>query len=1108
MASSGSFTSALETILRSDHAAADRLQAMYSLLLDVCLDSVKESRMHLHTGFAVIAFAGHKHKIPGLILYNAHVFRKYAEAEKQKESDHAIQLGARVVADFLRLIVQARFSPSIHALLPSPEIYEQTEASPQGFAKNIRVAIVSNNIEDKILTGFRKDEPGNPIRIAYGLPDQDARYQEVMLTLEQTFQLPLEASLLDVEIDRDALLKPKAIVLDPDFLLDITAIAGCFDQHSISLYPFLLRKFLPRASSIPLMLGNVANYFLDELMANPTVSFRQLIRQTFRLDPLGLAQLNDADARRLVAAAEVHFRHLRKVVQQVFPKEGILPEFCYLEPSFYSEAHGLQGRLDVLYDHPKRPHEASIIELKSGKTYQPNAYGLTASHYVQTLLYDLMIRAASGGGLKPTNYILYSQSEEDQLRFAPAVRSLQYEALAVRNILLATDRALTRLDQDLDDFDAFRKLWAQKRRPTGFVRRDLDLLAHRFKHLSGLEKKFFMACTAFVAREHRLAKVGHAGGHEYGGQAALWTQAHAQKEDQYSILSGLSIVENNSNNADPDIVFERTERTNALANFRRGDLAVVYPDHGQGSPLHNQLIKGTITALDQSRVRIRLRARQFNQSFFLMHRFWNVEHDMLDSSFQGLYRSTYAFTGFTQDARSQYLGLTPPAAPTTADLELDDSCHVMTEEQRRIFHKMLQAEDYFFLWGPPGTGKTSIMLKHMVRYLFAHTRETIAVLAYTNRAVDEICAAFATLGNELAEQYVRIGSRHGCDPDYHEQLLDYKLRGVGTRRDLVQLIARHRLVVATVSSFMSKIEYLTMIKFDRVILDEATQVLEPTMAGLLPRFPKRLLIGDHHQLAAVVVQERSNSLITDSDLQEIGLHDLRVSFFERMLNRYRAHHWTWAYDQLTLQGRMHRELMEFPSQQFYGGTLQVMKGIARQEMPLPSMSSPGQLRDELILLLSEHRVIFLQVDSEALYRAKTNETEAQQVVRIISALRTLSHAQSASIGVITPFRAQIALIKQHLSEASLDEDGITVDTVERYQGGARDIIIISLCVTNAAQMQTLISKSSLGVDRKFNVALTRAREQMIVIGDASVVGVDPTYRKFVDRYHSKNLVRR
>jgi DNA replication ATP-dependent helicase Dna2 len=106
-----------------------------------------------------------------------------------------------------------------------------------------------------------------------------------------------------------------------------------------------------------------------------------------------------------------------------------------------------------------------------------------------------------------------------------------------------------------------------------------------------------------------------------------------------------------------------------------------------------------------------------------------------------------------------------------------------------------------------------------------------------------------------------------------------------------------------------------------------------------------------------------------------------------------------------------------------------------------------------------------------------------------------------SIGIITPYKAQIALIRKCMEKLPQEiTKKITVDTVERYQGGARDIVIISFCVNKLSQLETLVSLSHEGVDRKLNVALTRAKEQIVLIGNRELLSANKVYKDLIDSY--------
>jgi DNA replication ATP-dependent helicase Dna2 len=153
------------------------------------------------------------------------------------------------------------------------------------------------------------------------------------------------------------------------------------------------------------------------------------------------------------------------------------------------------------------------------------------------------------------------------------------------------------------------------------------------------------------------------------------------------------------------------------------------------------------------------------------------------------------------------------------------------------------------------------------------------------------------------------------------------------------------------------------------------------------------------------------------------------------------------------------------------------------------------------------RVLFLPVISPlALPNQKTAPEEAVHIARLVQHFKNQYAAQGKpwrpehSLGIITPWRAQIAQIRQAIAAVGLDPDEITIDTVERYQGGARDVILISCCVHSTGQLAKLVNLSVEGVDRKLNVALTRAREQVIVLGNPEVLREDARYRDFMDLY--------
>ena len=398
------------------------------------------------------------------------------------------------------------------------------------------------------------------------------------------------------------------------------------------------------------------------------------------------------------------------------------------------------------------------------------------------------------------------------------------------------------------------------------------------------------------------------------------------------------------------------------------------------------------------------------------------------------------------------------------------------------------------------------MLKHLVDYLLNNTKEEILLLAYTNRAVDEICEAIESISSEIRGQYLRIGSRYSTRMSFRDQLLSSQIQNITRRAELKNLIKGRRIIVSTVSSMIGRKGIFNLKKFDRVIIDEASQILEPMLVGLLPLFNKFILIGDHKQLPAVVSQKEEESEIKDKDLKSLGLSNRRDSLFERMMKQCEKNNWTWAFDGLSEQGRMHYDIMKFPSEHFYTGKLKVIQEpqiINKRLTEKLSYRLPeNNIRIEEVI--AQQRMIYVPTSVDrSVGKGKTNKYEANTIIDVLNAYKRMFlyngiEFSSKSIGIITPYRAQIAMVRQTLLDSRLEFENVSIDTVERYQGGSRDIIIFSLCTNRITQLNSLVSMSEEGVDRKLNVALTRAREQLIILGNKDILSSNETYSELMD----------
>ena len=583
------------------------------------------------------------------------------------------------------------------------------------------------------------------------------------------------------------------------------------------------------------------------------------------------------------------------------------------------------------------------------------------------------------------------------------------------------------------------------------------------------------------------------------GVAALWNSDFWERAEALDLLYDLTISSIDDSKRDMKIVFKRTTQQNDLVNFREGDICIVYPRNNEtDSVLNNQILKGMVSSINANEVEVRFRYKQRHKQHFVNNIHWAIEHDTLDTSYNSMYKSLFSFLNASRDKRSLLLGIT---SPTAAKIQMDKSI-TYTE---KVISKAMAANNYFLIVGPPGTGKTSVFARRLIEEYYADASKDILVLAYTNRAVNELCEAInSAFGceNGGCDKYIRVGTELSCDEPFRHRLLQNISEKSSNRATLLNEIKETRIFISTLSSINGKQELFNLKHFDVAIIDEASQILEPQLMGVLSKVEKFILIGDHNQLATIVLQNEYSSVITEQPLLDIGIENCRISFFERLLHTCKKNQWTQAFSQLKDQGRMHIDIASFPSKFFYEENLFPI--MEWQSNPLTLIDTKNTEMDSWI---ANNRMLFLSTQDmiENSASNKINHNEADTIVLLVQSIlkvykQSNKPLNTSQIGIIAPYRNQIALIKQKLATANIPEhELISVDTVERYQGSQRDIILVSFCVNKAYQLDFLCNLNKDGtVDRKLNVALTRARKQLFMVGNGQILRRHPIYATLLD----------
>ena len=919
--------------------------------------------------------------------------------------------------------------------------------------------------------------------------------------------------------DEEGILYPELIIIEPDYLVDISSVAACFEDYATTPFNYLLNKIKPSPNTEPVLLGNFAGQLLDEEVRNDTEenSYAKSVNEFFKKNAMGLltAKMNGG----FHDEAKRQKQNIRNAIKVDLPSmvSSFNPEEVILEPSFFSEMLGLQGRMDLLQlDH------RFLIEQKSGKggypQKDPNTPEVQEKHYVQMLLYVLLLRYNYREQYERNNhelqeFLLYSKYKNSLvgLGFAPR---LIFEAIKVRNGIAWSEiqyakggiKILEEISADsLNDNQISTVLWER------YQKKQIEDLLSPIRKASDLERSYYYRFMTFLEAEHLLAKFGNKT-KENSGFAAKWHESLEDKLQSGNIYDNLVLEspgEGFSGKVERVILTFKEQDDNDMSNFRNGDIVILYPyDEGKEPDVRRSMVfRCSIEDISQEQITLALRAAQSDAHVFQRSadKKWAIEHDFFDSSFASLYRGMHAFLSAPQERRDLILLQRKPEVDGSVQLRGDYGSF------NDLALRVKQAKDLFLMIGPPGTGKTSYGLLSTLREELLTPGTSVLLMSYTNRAVDEICSKLKE--NEI--DFIRIGARLSCPDEYRPYLLESKVADCVNTGDLGRQIRSVRVFVGTTTAFNSNTSIFQLKHFDLAIIDEASQILEPHLMGLLSAtddcgrigIDKFVLIGDHKQLPAVVQQDADESRVSETELNGICLTDCRLSLFERLLRQYRDD--PAVTYMLTRQGRMHHDIAMFPNEFFYHSRLQEVP-LAHQNVVLPKSVADS---NGIARILTTRRIVFVNAKApERFVSDKVNQTEADLIAATVVKIYELNRDTfdtNRTVGVIVPYRNQIATVRNTLDKYGITLlHDITIDTVERYQGSQRDYIIYGFTIQKYYQLDFLTNhvfeEEGAVIDRKLNVAMTRAREHLMMVGNEELLNKNLTFSKLIEFIRSRH----
>ncbi|EMA44472.1 AAA domain-containing protein [Halococcus saccharolyticus] len=842
------------------------------------------------------------------------------------------------------------------------------------------------------------------------------------------------------------------IVIEPDYLVNVTDVRSwvqCPRMHYLNTLSGVPLNY-------PVVKGTVVHEVFSDLLRGGEVE----AAIDDRVAEVGLdLGLLDRDADEVRKDVSDHARAIDGWLSQGTLEGG---DEWRSEQTLISERYGLKGRADAV-------RRGAPVELKTGKNtnseprfqdkVQVACYALLLDERGEppdtgTLLYTknaALDRNEESGDLSPAkdfslnegllDYVLRERNHLAAMAVAGEIPT-GYEANATCNYCFEQDTCMVvsgRLDQESKAGRIGEAIPEEER---------------------NYFERFYRAIEAERGAVHD----------EY---AKLWTQTATERADADRALIDLEPVGKKEVDGRWEL---RARCSDPVSKIREGDVVLA----SDGHPVRGNAEMARVVSMGEEIVvtadePVELRRLDVYPSEIGADRMLTALHDALLAG--------------DEDQKDVLIDRRDPVFRDVEETFIDNN-----PAQDRAVRRAVGADDCALIHGPPGTGKTYTIAR-TVRAL-VERGERVLLSAFTNRAVDN---ALDALRDQGYDEFVRVGTEHGVREDIQE----YRLESRGDPDERAAELREASVVAATTASCGSRI--MREGSFDVAVIDEASQLTEPATLAAVALADRFVLVGDHQQLPPVVqsadaagtvettehgddsADDGTTGATTATDGSGVvasgtangtsrtagDVADLSRSLFERLIETHPE-----AAVLLDTQYRMAQRIQAFSSNEFYDGRLRpASPDIAAQHVAdLPEVTSDA-LPDRL-----QERVSFVDPDGTA--RGNTNPAEVTAVAEIVEAYAAAGVARE-DIGVIAPFRAQAAAIRRELP-------AVTVDTVDRFQGSAKEVIVVSFVATG--DLDSPIFEDF----RRVNVALTRAKKALVLVGDRDALATDERYARMVE----------
>ncbi|KAL8691540.1 MAG: hypothetical protein Q9224_004155, partial [Gallowayella concinna] len=948
------------------------------------------------------------------------------------------------------------------------------------------------------------------------------------------------------------------LILHPDHLVSATVVGDSFsctrravlqdrvkatnDASEAQIYGHVLHEIFQAALK--------ANRWDDEWLHNTIETIASRYLESFfeiNLDPtMAVEQLKNKSVA-LQAWADIFVSASPKAEATIKDRNGAsstlsVNKLLEVEEKVWSPMYGLKGNVDATVQIKTSDQSGDRVltvpfELKTGKHSN-------AAHKAQTALYTLLL--SDRYDIDVACGILYYMDSAETSR-VPAVRHELIHMVMQRNELASYIRQRVELPPMLKSPHLCGRCYAQT---SCFVYHNLtengdgessgmkEKFEEVVRHLNPRHATFFKRWDDLLSKEEKdVVKI----------RRELWTMQSVEREKVGRCFSSV-IIEPGSAGENEDgqkinryyYAFVKAKTAPGFSflesQITTGEPIVISDERG-----HFALASGYVTAIRKRRIEVavdrqlnnaRARKQDFNsqdhQSFLgIMEVFerdstesrsipekpqepmsYRIDKDEFSNGMATVRNNLICLMAkdvFGSQALRRLIieNTAPTFKPGPSDYSLGNSVSQasLNVDQRNAIEKVMSAKDYALVLGMPGTGKTTT-IAHIIRALTAQGK-SILLTSYTHTAVDNILLKIRhdNIG------VFRLGATAKVHPDVQE-FADL----AGTPMKSIEEIktAYSRSVVATTCLGINHPIFNQKI-FDVCIVDEASQITLPVCLGPIRMARSFILVGDHNQLPP---------LVQNSEAREGGLD---VSLFKMLSDNQPS-----SVVNLEHQYRMCEEIMSLSNALIYNGRLKCGNGaVAQRSIRIPRMEALNQHHHTPSSLMSAHlnpktvclnptrglcwirdlldpstKACFVNTDpllplsgeSETGSRI-VNMCEATLCTQLVQALLTTG-VPATDIGVITLYRSQLALIKQNLRQY---HPAVEMHTADKFQGRDKEVVILSLVRSNESRNVGDLLKDW----RRVNVALTRARTKLLILGSKCTLKGNILLEQFVKLMDSK-----